>query len=108
MMDFPTGETTTITRPGYRIEYIRPCGERGKLIAEGRIEISMPLPAMKGALEKKYRHVVAFPKMDMLKFDRGDHSILLYGNGDLVIRKIKNVGEALETAENIVSLLKQS
>lgn len=107
-MDSLTGETTTIIRPGYRIEYIRPCGEEGKLIAEGKIEVSMPLHAMKKALEKKYKDVVVFPKLDMLKFDYGDQSILLYGNGDLIIRKIKDVGEALETAENIMLLLKQS
>lgn len=99
------GEITTIIRPGYRIDYIRPCGE-GRKVAEGKVTFKVRIDELLPLLEKKFQKVNHFPKLDMVRFELDGANVLLYQNGDLKIRKVKDVDEAVRAAEKIVSVLK--
>lgn len=106
-MDHDTGETATIIRPGYRIDYLRPCGEEGKMVAEGNLAAPAKLDVMKAAFEKVFESVAYFPKLGMLKINHKGLSILLYEDGRFAVRKVKELGEAVAAAELLAALLVQ-
>jgi ArsR family metal-binding transcriptional regulator len=100
------GEAVTIIRPGYRIDCVRPCGEEGKKVAEARVMLRAKTGEMLGSLEREFQKVERFPKLNLVRFEFEGMSILLYDNGDLRIRKIRDVAEAVRAAERIVSVLR--
>ena len=99
------GETVTILRQAYTINYIKPCTmEKGKKMA--RI-LLRKVP--KGFLEKLDHSIFDefnfFPEMGLAKIRISRKHIMIFQTGEISIRAAENEKDVLETADLFASLL---
>ncbi len=109
------GETVSIIRPKakFKINYIKPCTEKDKKIANAHISVEKPIDIAKlGEIFSKlseggFRNVKVLKNLGLVSFDFEEKSITLFEGGKILIKKAKNEKDVMRTVETISNLMKQ-
>jgi len=102
-----SGESVAVIRPGYRIDCIRPCGERGKKIVEARLSSPVDVAIALPLVERAFGRAERFPKLGLIRFEAAGMNVLLYASGELVFRNVAGIGEAVTAADRVVAALEK-
>jgi ArsR family metal-binding transcriptional regulator len=115
MAKYNKGETISLIRPEarFKVNYIKPCAEEGKKIANAQILLENPIDVEKlFEVFSKYsnmgfKNIKAVKKLNLVNFDFNDKSITFFSKGKVVVRKAKNEKDVIKTIETISNILKQ-
>ncbi|MBL7160251.1 MAG: hypothetical protein ISS93_00155 [Candidatus Aenigmarchaeota archaeon] len=100
-----TGESMTLKRKDYTIHYIKPCTvEKGKKMA--KIRLKNPPAGICNKLKKTFSDAKCFPNLGVTRIERGRKQIIIFQNGEIVIRSAENEKDVIKTADAILKALK--
>lgn len=98
-----TGESVTIIRKGYTVQYIKPCTmERGKKMAKVRLPPFTLTDLKKGTFDNLKIH----PELGMAQLSYHGMAIMIFATGEVSIRTAISQQAVLEAADYLARLLK--
>jgi TATA-box binding protein (TBP) (component of TFIID and TFIIIB) len=101
------GEVVTIIKPGYKINFIKPCvTERGKKMAEAFLNVKkLNMDMLFETAKKAFSSVKYSKELGLIRITFNKKAVLIFDSGKVVIRRAENERDVIETVEKIAGLI---
>lgn len=101
------GETFTISKPEYRVIFIKPCvSDRGKKTAEAFIKLKIDIDRFYKSIKNIFNDVKYSKELGLIKINSGRETIFIFDSGKVIVRKAKSERDVIEIIETLVKTIK--